>query len=208
LRLALIVPLLLQGNFFLFMRSIHIVFVGILLLSVSCNNSGNTTKTQTSQPSKPPQSNLNETGTNILMGVVNDYYVLKNALVATKASDADHAATKLQATADSLQKFLSADSSNKTTLSPFVDTIITQSRAVTSVMDESCEKKRIAFETISSAMYGLVKAAGLKNTRIYHEYCPMAFNEKGAYWLSNESEIKNPYFGKKMLECGEVTDSL
>jgi hypothetical protein len=36
----------------------------------------------------------------------------------------------------------------------------------------------------------------------------MAFDDKGAYWLSAESEIKNPYFGKKMLECGEVTDSL
>jgi Cu(I)/Ag(I) efflux system membrane fusion protein len=57
-------------------------------------------------------------------------------------------------------------------------------------------------------MYMLVKEAKLANAGVYHQYCPMAFNDKGAYWLSNEAEIKNPYFGKKMLECGEVKDSL
>jgi Cu(I)/Ag(I) efflux system membrane fusion protein len=36
----------------------------------------------------------------------------------------------------------------------------------------------------------------------------MAFNDAGAYWLSKTSDIKNPYFGKKMLICGEVKDSL
>jgi Cu(I)/Ag(I) efflux system membrane fusion protein len=36
----------------------------------------------------------------------------------------------------------------------------------------------------------------------------MAFDNKGAYWLSNVSEIKNPYFGEKMLTCGSVQDSL
>jgi Cu(I)/Ag(I) efflux system membrane fusion protein len=57
-------------------------------------------------------------------------------------------------------------------------------------------------------MYSLLKNADLKNAKVFHEYCPMAFNDKGATWLSDEAEIKNPYFGKKMLECGEVTDSL
>ena len=36
----------------------------------------------------------------------------------------------------------------------------------------------------------------------------MAFNDAGAYWLSAASDIKNPYFGKKMLTCGEVKDSI
>ncbi len=57
-------------------------------------------------------------------------------------------------------------------------------------------------------MYGMLKNVDLKNAGIYREYCPMAFNERGAYWLSDDADIKNPYFGKKMLECGEVTDSL
>ena len=36
----------------------------------------------------------------------------------------------------------------------------------------------------------------------------MAFDNKGAYWLSEEKEIRNPYFGSKMLTCGETADSV
>jgi len=37
---------------------------------------------------------------------------------------------------------------------------------------------------------------------IYEQQCPMAFGNKGATWLSLEQEIKNPYFGSEMLNCG------
>jgi hypothetical protein len=198
------------------MRYMYIVFTFSLFGLISCNNGNNansgsntdSTKTVSKTNHEPVKSKLNDAGTSLLMAVVNKYYALKNALVATKANSADSAARQLVITADSLQSFLMTDSVNKIALKPFLDTIISQSKAVTSVMDETCEKKRLAFGSISSAMYGLLKSAGLKNAQVYHEYCPMAFNEKGAYWLSDESEIKNPYFGKKMMECGEVTDSL
>jgi len=39
---------------------------------------------------------------------------------------------------------------------------------------------------------------------IYKQYCPMAFDNAGAYWFSDAKEIKNPYFGKKMLRCGST----
>jgi len=67
---------------------------------------------------------------------------------------------------------------------------------------------RTSFEKVSDNMFALLKKADLKNANVYRQYCPMAFNDKGAFWLAEESEIRNPYFGKKMLECGEVTDSL
>ncbi len=38
----------------------------------------------------------------------------------------------------------------------------------------------------------------------FKQYCPMAFNNTGDYWLSNSKEIRNPYFGNKMLKCGRV----
>lgn len=129
-------------------------------------------------------------------------------MVATKEADAATAATQLASTAENLLSVLQKDTVNRASLIPFLDTIATQSKLVTNVKDETCEKQRLAFGTISSAMYGLLKATGLKNAHVYHEYCPMAFNDKGAFWLSEETDIKNPYFGKKMLECGEVTDTL
>jgi hypothetical protein len=34
----------------------------------------------------------------------------------------------------------------------------------------------------------------------------MALNDKGAMWLSENKEIKNPYYGEKMMECGTVEE--
>lgn len=41
---------------------------------------------------------------------------------------------------------------------------------------------------------------------IYKQYCPMAFNNNGAYWFSDVKEIKNPYFGEQMLRCGSTKE--
>jgi hypothetical protein len=74
--------------------------------------------------------------------------------------------------------------------------------------EKSLDAKRKAFQMISDQMYDLVRTVRYDRQVVYHQYCPMAFNDEGAYWLSNNSEIMNPYFGNKMLHCGEVRDSL
>ena len=196
------------------MRTILIVFALSLMATASCNNStsssvataSDTTKTQTKVASAPVQSKLNDEGTQLLVSVVGKYYDLKNALVATNADKSLSAASELGSAAHSLKASLEKDPTNSLALKPYLDTILSQCEISSSIKDESCEKQRLAFGALSSAMYGLVKNADLKNAHIYQEYCPMAFNDKGAHWLSDDSEIKNPYFGKKMLECGEVTD--
>ncbi len=42
------------------------------------------------------------------------------------------------------------------------------------------------------------------NQKLYSQFCPMADNNKGGFWLSLEEEIQNPYFGDAMLTCGSV----
>jgi hypothetical protein len=198
------------------MKTFYIVFACSLLALAGCNNTGSTTNktnsdttgTQSAAVKETTHSKLSDAGTAKLMTVLTTYYSLKNALVATKSADAGRAATKLTADADSMQAWLQTDSINKTVLKPYLDTIISQSKVIASLYDETCEKHRLAFGNISSAFYGLLKHADVKNAHTYHTFCPMAFNDKGAFWLSEESDVKNPYFGKKMLECGEVTDSL
>lgn len=189
---------------------------GCLLVLAGCSSNStppntsqaDTTNTHSKANLQPVHSKLNDAGTQTLMAVVHSYYTLKNALVAAKAPKADSAARELTMIADSLQVAIGKDSVNGAMLKPYVDTIIAQGKAISGVKDETCEKQRLAFGTLSGAMYGLLKKVELKNANIYHAYCPMAFNDKGAFWLSEELDIKNPYFGKKMLECGEVTDSL
>ena len=63
-------------------------------------------------------------------------------------------------------------------------------------------QQREALPALSESMYKCIKAFGLSGTEAWYAYCPMALNNKGAYWLSNKPEIRNPYFGASMLNCG------
>ena len=70
------------------------------------------------------------------------------------------------------------------------------------------EAQRKSFSTLSDNLYKSVKAFGLGGKSAFYEYCPMAFNDEGGYWLSDNEQIRNPYFGDKMLTCGEVKEKL
>lgn len=70
------------------------------------------------------------------------------------------------------------------------------------------EVQRTLFSALSNDFIARVKESGLTSGEIYVEYCPMALNDKGASWLSNQKDIKNPYFGESMLTCGEVKETI
>lgn len=70
----------------------------------------------------------------------------------------------------------------------------------------SIEEQRENFALYNKALYRSFKFLGHEGDPIYYQYCPMAFNNKGAYWLSNTEEIRNPYFGDKMLTCGSTKE--
>ena len=71
------------------------------------------------------------------------------------------------------------------------------------------DKKRSHFSIVSNKLTESVDMFGIAgNKPVYLEYCPMAFDNKGAFWISENKEIRNPYFGDKMLKCGEVKREL
>ena len=75
------------------------------------------------------------------------------------------------------------------------------------VMAESndLETQRAAFYEFTKMAESLFKN-GLSGGTIYLQYCPMAFDNTGATWFSDTKEIRNPYFGEKMLKCGKVQE--
>lgn len=79
---------------------------------------------------------------------------------------------------------------------------------VTISNSSTIEEQREAFEKLSIEFYNLVKAGDSEQDVIYKQYCPMAFGNKGAFWLSTEKEIMNPYFGDAMLRCGRIEETL
>lgn len=189
------------------MRIADGLYLGLFLICFSCSNA--THKQVDSKIEKGPlRSNLTDSGTIKMMNLVTKYFGLKNALVESNAPAVAQKSKSLADEANSMTLFLAADSINKPLLQQYLDTIIMQTQVMAAIQDiSSCERQRLVFNGISGAMYAMLKRGGLKNGGVYKQYCPMAFNDKGAYWLSEEEEIKNPYFGKKMLECGEVQES-
>lgn len=75
------------------------------------------------------------------------------------------------------------------------------------VESQSLDGQREGFERITKAIEPML-IENIEGGSVYKQYCPMAFNNKGAYWLSNSEEIYNPYFGDVMLRCGRVADTL
>jgi len=68
---------------------------------------------------------------------------------------------------------------------------------------------RTPFETIAVAMIETDYRFGHPDSAEHFvTFCPMAFDNAGAYWLSDTNAIANPYFGHKMLKCGKVTDQI
>lgn len=126
------------------------------------------------------------------LGKAYEHYIhVKNSLVASDNEEAKASAIELsQALRNAKVSTASIEAATKL--------------ANTSDLDE----QRKLFSTLSNEMVTLVKDGKLSMGMLYLEYCPMANNNSGAYWLSNEKEIKNPYFGDKMLKCGSVKEMI
>lgn len=61
--------------------------------------------------------------------------------------------------------------------------------------------------TLSKDFYDIAKTFGTDKP-LYKVFCSMYNDNKGAYWLSDSKEIKNPYYGEAMLTCGEIQEEL
>ncbi|MFC1620486.1 efflux RND transporter periplasmic adaptor subunit [Candidatus Neomarinimicrobiota bacterium] len=71
----------------------------------------------------------------------------------------------------------------------------------------SIESLRKGFEAISETVISLGQSFGHTGGQTFREiYCSMAFDNTGASWLQTDKQVQNPYFGAKMLRCGEVRD--
>lgn len=157
-----------------------IALLSAFILS-SCGQSKTETKTaEAEQPAKETNAELK--------AVLTGYLDVKNALVSDDADKAKEVATALTATSGSYSG----------SLNPAL-------QAISSTDD--IEAQRTAFEQLSITMYDLAKD-GSAGITLYKQYCPMAFDDKGAFWLSDNKEVLNPFFGSSMLRCGSVKETI
>lgn len=63
------------------------------------------------------------------------------------------------------------------------------------------------FVTLSKNMYAVEKSSPT-STPVFYQFCPMANEGKGAYWLSEQEKISNPYYGNKMNSCSSTKETI
>lgn len=68
--------------------------------------------------------------------------------------------------------------------------------------------QRDHFNSLSNNVLAVVEATNANQGKLFVQHCPMAFDGKGAIWLSANEEIRNPYFGDKMLKCGKTIETV
>lgn len=152
-----------------------------------------------------PQFQVDASFQNQLASVFTSYVELKDAFVASDAGKVkDEAKQTDEALAKVDMKLLSGAAHNDwmNYLSPIQSSL----KEIQAAADIEAQRK--AFSNLSDNLYKSVKAFGLGGKEAFYEFCPMAFNNEGAYWLSDQEQIKNPYFGDKMLTCGSVKEKL
>ncbi|WP_299759137.1 efflux RND transporter periplasmic adaptor subunit [uncultured Pontibacter sp.] len=136
--------------------------------------------------------------------LVDTYYTLKNALVASDAPAARQAAGKFNHALSKVDMSL-LDGSTHAKWMQLLPTL--QSNAGTIKKSTAIEKQREAFSPLSDHLIEVVETFGTNKEIVYKQKCPMALGDKGAFWLSEQQEIRNPYFGEAMLSCGETTQT-
>lgn len=143
------------------------------------------------------------------------YFSLKDALVNWDSAKATASATTLITLASKVPyDALRADSTIVSTAKDFSGSVVAEAQGLAG--ETTIDGMRHSFYTLSENLYNLIRTVRYDQQVIYHDKCPMAFgDDKEAYWISNTSEIINPYLGNKhphyhsgMVGCGNVEDSV
>jgi len=184
----------------------------------ACNSSNNKSEenkssgTDTAQ-AKPQTDNTTATAplvadtkaTVSVKEIVNTYLQLKNAFTKDNTNDAATAGSSLETAFKTFDK-TALTAEQKKTFEDIADDAREHAEHI-GKNGGNIAHQREHFEMLSKDMYDLIKAFGGGQV-LYKDFCPMYNEGKGAYWISEIKEIKNPYLGSKMPTCGTVKEEM
>jgi copper chaperone CopZ len=145
-------------------------------------------------------SNHSKTTENQLKSVLDNYFLLKDALVKTDAKTASEKATALLSSITAV-KMETLKMDEHVVWMKILKDLTADSKSISETQD--IKKQRETFKSLSKNIYELIKVSKPSET-IYYQYCPM----QDANWLSKENAVKNPYYGSQMLSCGKTIETI
>lgn len=138
--------------------------------------------------------------------IITNYLQLKNALAKDNGKDAAAAGNTLVATLATVDmKSLLEPQMNS--YMDIADDIKEHSEHIGANASKIAHQRE-HFIMLSKDMADLIKNFGNGGQTLYKDFCPMANEGKGATWISEVKEIKNPYLGSKMPSCGSVQETI
>jgi hypothetical protein len=127
--------------------------------------------------------------------IIDSYLQIKNALVADDKDGAAKGGSMM------LMAFSNFDMSqlNEAQHKEYMEIYESAKEQAEHIVKSPIDHQREHFETMSTDVNDLITLLGTDKT-LYLDYCPM----KKVNWLSETKEIKNPFYGSKMMTCGNV----
>nr|MBI1231751.1 efflux RND transporter periplasmic adaptor subunit [Cytophagales bacterium] len=136
-----------------------------------------------------------------LTAFAGDYLTIKDALVKSDADATKAAILPAQSSLSLLEKEV-LEGNAQTEWKRLSDLLNQSLRGMAEARDLATQ--RTQFELLSDGLIEVIERFGATENQLFKLYCPMAARDEGAFWLSREKEVRNPYFGDQMLTCGEV----
>ncbi len=146
---------------------------------------------------------MNQEKENDLSAIVNSYLTLSEALVLDDEDAAAKAAGKMLAAYTIYPK----DNLEEALQKKFTALYKNSKEHLEHIAKSELSHQRSHFKALSQDSYELVVMLKAAKT-LYKSYCPMYNDNKGGMWLSASKDIRNPYFGSKMLKCGTVKETI
>ncbi len=171
---------------------IFVPALSFLFVFAACNQAEKqeqeTTQSDSINVYKPVEIELSDASIDL---AYDQYLKLKDVLVLSDSLQTQTAAKEL---ASSLAKVSGSENTAKV--------------ASDIANESSLSKQRILFTSLSNELINIFKKAEITSGSMFVQYCPMANEGEGGYWLASETEIRNPYYGDEMLNCGEVKETI
>ena len=183
----------------------------------ACNNADNktadvkqhdTSVSKTSQAAQDtvPTTSATNASTIPAKEILAGYLQLKNALAKDNGQDAATAGNTLVATLSKVDMKNLPDAQMKSYMD-IADDMKEHAEHIGANAGKIAHQRE-HFIMLSKDIADLVKNFGNGGQTLYKDFCPMANEGKGAIWISEVKEIKNPYLGSKMPDCGSVKETI
>ncbi len=183
------------------MKKLKMSIATMLLLAVSFTNAQEKEKMKMDHSKMDHGKTMHSKNDAKAEAILSDYFGLKDALVADDTKKAAQEGTKLVASL----KGLDTGNYTKEQQEELADIIEDAIEHAEHISESAVDHQREHFKTLSKDIMDMVAITGTKNT-LYQQFCPMY--DKGSAWLSANDEVRNPYYGSSMLNCGKVQKTI